>query len=535
MRVIGNNVDTPYEINIPNNSGSVIYDGRVLVMEEDGTLNYHNESKTQAAGSVSTISTYAKDESNYWNKKSIIYIPRDNKIVVSYNTQQGGQNDTLKYRVGTVNYDNSFTWGTENTIVSPGQAPAFAELCYDPDQNSIFCVYQKGNGNYGLACKAGTLSGTTITWGNELDLDTTTASGGCSDCTVAYSDSARQMLVVYSNNSNNHTRAIPVTISGNVCTAQSYYPIVSPATQHPVLTFDKYYKRFVLAGFNDSSAQVFSKGISLQGFTIQLGSTNGFSQGVNSTGQLSGKFCEGTGSHCFTYVSSDVGSSGQGETLTVKFVDSGGGFGGSESLETIQSIATFHSAATAYLSTAWDTSVSSGTYQGMFQMFYTDDADSDKLKVVGCEVNENSVGNGPTTTNFTNEFTLYDTHPVQHPGAACHIDPLGKSVVVFIVSSQVLYALAYQSSDTHTLTRDNYIGVAKGNSINGQRVKIITRGGVTPVSSSSNYKVGENYNVYGHVQDPQEIAGNGQTDYSLNRPSVPVGTAISTFQMLIKV
>ena len=103
------------------------------------------------------------------------------------------------------------------------------------------------------------------------------------------------------------------------------------------------------------------------------------------------------------------------------------------------------------------------------------------------------------------------------------------------MSSQVLYALAYQSSDTHTLTRDNYIGVAKGNSINGQRVKIITRGGVTPVSSSSNYKVGENYNVYGHVQDPQEIAGNGQTDYSLNRPSVPVGTAISTFQMLIKV
>jgi len=97
------------------------------------------------------------------------YDSTSNKIVLAYEDQSNSNYGTAV--IGTIS-GTTISWGTPVVFNSASTADGSIDVVYDPDQNKSVIVYRDiGNSGYGTAI-VGTVSGTTISFGSEVVFST---------------------------------------------------------------------------------------------------------------------------------------------------------------------------------------------------------------------------------------------------------------------------------------------------------------------------------------------------------------------------
>jgi hypothetical protein len=125
---------------------------------------------------------------------SATYDSTAQKIVIAY--QDTGNNDYGSVRVGTIS-GTSMSFGTEVNFSGTSYVGDVAAQ-YDSASNKTFIIYDKADS--ALTAVLGTVSGTSISIGSENTL----SSGNASYTSAAFSDGADKVLVVFRNNANSN-------------------------------------------------------------------------------------------------------------------------------------------------------------------------------------------------------------------------------------------------------------------------------------------------------------------------------------------
>ena len=133
---------------------------------------------------------------------AMTYDTGQNKVLLAYR----GASNHLRARVGTVS-GTSISFGTELQV--DAENSAHVALAYDPDLGSHLVVYDYNSAS-GKA-RVLTVSGTSVTSGSAVTFD----SSQVSQCAVAYDESADAYLVAYRDQGNsNYATAFVTTVSG---------------------------------------------------------------------------------------------------------------------------------------------------------------------------------------------------------------------------------------------------------------------------------------------------------------------------------
>lgn len=135
-----------------------------------------------------------------------------NKIVVSYVTFSSGED--LKVRVGTVS-GTSISFGTE--VNADTGTIEFVGAAYDPDNNKTGIFYRDSTASYGLQAIAGTISGTDISFGTSQAITTEDTRAPA----PIYDTTADRFVVQTRRNSTNYSEVYVITLSGTTFTLES--------------------------------------------------------------------------------------------------------------------------------------------------------------------------------------------------------------------------------------------------------------------------------------------------------------------------
>jgi hypothetical protein len=227
----------------PNN------ENKFVVAYQDGTISY------RASANVGTISgdtitfgdktTFSVGTSNYISTSFDPY--NANKIVVAY--QDGGNSDNAIAKVGTVSGD-TITLGDE--ILFNGTE--YITISFDPhNANKIVATYQANTNPYNIKASVGTVSGDTITLGNEYDFNDNsvyTLKTG-----VAFDpNTPNKFVIVYKDVKNSsYGTAVVGTINGDTITFGKKYIFNSGYTNYITISFDPYNAKKFVVTYTDSS------------------------------------------------------------------------------------------------------------------------------------------------------------------------------------------------------------------------------------------------------------------------------------------
>ena len=199
---------------------------RVVVVYCDGSNNNYG---TAVVGTVNssnnslTFGTPVVFDSVYARSCKAAYDANAGKVVIAY---YGYSNpNTGLAIVGTVS-GSSISFGSRVTMNPTGPSQPIG-LVYAPDQQKVVCAYtDQYNSNYGTAI-VGTVSGTSISFGSETVFN----SGTTYTLTLGYDTTKNRVLCAYRDNSNsNYGTIIAGTVSGTSITFGSESVFQSVAT-----------------------------------------------------------------------------------------------------------------------------------------------------------------------------------------------------------------------------------------------------------------------------------------------------------------
>ena len=126
-------------------------------------------------------------------RNRVTYAPDVDKLVTSY---VGYSDDKTWVVVGTASADGkTVTWDTGNKSKpnsTGSEVSAYSDICYDTANNKVICVFRDEGSRIDSA--VGTISGTSITWGS---LDTLDSAGSNSGCSVAFDSSTGKVIAVW--------------------------------------------------------------------------------------------------------------------------------------------------------------------------------------------------------------------------------------------------------------------------------------------------------------------------------------------------
>ena len=169
---------------------------RVVVAYYDGNDNYYGYcvvGEVDPSNNTITFATQVIFQSNFIIPHSIGYDTTNDKIVVFFQNVSAGSHGQAK--VGTFTGSTLSFPGTPATFNSASTEDITA--VFNPDQGTFLVVY-KDNGASGLPYGAvGTVSGTSISFGSETQLD----SNGTSYPTLTYNTTASSYVMVYNKTS----------------------------------------------------------------------------------------------------------------------------------------------------------------------------------------------------------------------------------------------------------------------------------------------------------------------------------------------
>jgi len=218
--------------------GALAGNGTTVILQANGTV----KAVTLTSSSVSEDLTYSETYTGERGGSAHIAIDpfNANKILFAW-YEEGTQDAFIK--AGTIS-GSTITWGTSvefNTITGGDMS-----IDFDPNtENSFICVYKSyvgsGSSNIRPAAFAGTLSGTAITLGTQINLSSTETNDNSNYHEVSFNPNrAGQAVAVWSNSDNNERGYAKVlSVSGTTVTNESGIVYDTAQCTQQELTWDK--------------------------------------------------------------------------------------------------------------------------------------------------------------------------------------------------------------------------------------------------------------------------------------------------------
>ena len=481
MRSLGN---TPVDGEVRAVASGILPSGKPVVVNANGTVSVAGGTPvSQAVGSnavfeaASTTQTCAAYDA-YSNKMVIVFI-------------DAGDGNKGKAVVGTIS-GTSITFGATATWHANGTN--FVAIVYHAAaQKVVIAYYDSDNSGYGTSV-VGSVSGTNISFGSTVIFN----SENTSRQSLSYDSSAEKVVLAY-RTTNNVGKAQVGTVSGtNVSwgTAAVYNdggtgPSVSCA-------YDINANKTVVA-YKDE---------------------NNSSYGTAIVGSVSGTNISFGSEVVFEAATADnlwVGYDSSSQKVVISYRDRGNSDFGTAIVGSVSGTSiSFGTAAVFEAAATQQTVVIENTAAGFVNIFYRDNADSNKGKFVTATVSGTSLTFSAVTSltsgGSSNLREAYDSTSKQ---------------MVFVYKDQAnsSYGTAVVVRNAYTptnLTSENYIGIAKGAAADGTSAVVQT--GCSINDAQSSLTAGQDYYV--------------QTDGTLGLtaadPSVLAGTAVSATKLIVK-
>jgi len=172
---------------------------------------------TVSGTSISFGTPVVFNDNNTYDHTGCAFDSANNKIVIAY---RNNANSSLEAIVGTVS-GTSISFGTAVVFEVNGY---FTAVVYDSSANKIVIGYKDASNNSYFAVQTGTISGTSISFSNY-----TTNSQAANRIFGAFDSNANKPVIAFSDNSNDHGKAVVITTgytSTNI-TSENYIGISS--------------------------------------------------------------------------------------------------------------------------------------------------------------------------------------------------------------------------------------------------------------------------------------------------------------------
>ena len=212
-------------------ASGTLANGQTVILQSDGTVT-GIATTSQSLGSATVF------ESGNVTDRGIdaAFDTSNGKVVIVY--KDGGDSDKGKAVVGTVS-GTSISFGTP--VVFETTAMDYTSITFDSNANKFLIAYQEGGGNqYGKA-RVGTVSGTSISFGTEVQFVSE-----ASDIVGTFDSSNNKIVLAYRDN-NNYGAAIVGTISGTDVSFGSVAQFQGSDSRNPDITFDSTNNKVVIA------------------------------------------------------------------------------------------------------------------------------------------------------------------------------------------------------------------------------------------------------------------------------------------------
>jgi hypothetical protein len=211
----------------------------VIAYHDDGNLSYGTAIVGTVSGTSISFGTAVVFESATTQEISLAYDSNAQKVVLAY--QDVGNSFFGTAIVGTVS-GTSISFGTP--VVFDSATTYSIGIAYDSNAQKVVIAYRDGgNSNYGTAI-VGTVSGTSISFGNGVVFN----SGSTTEVSVVYHSAAQKVVIVYQDNSNSNYGTLNVGIvSGTSITFDGEVVFESAATDSFGATYDSNAEKVVIA------------------------------------------------------------------------------------------------------------------------------------------------------------------------------------------------------------------------------------------------------------------------------------------------
>ena len=457
--------------------------GKSVVVNSDGTVSV-------VAGVDSGAGTPVVFESANTQNTSVTYDANAQKVVIVY--KDNGNSNYGTAIVGTVS-GTSISFGSPVVFISSGVNDPIAT--YHVAAQKIVIAYQDVPGDAHGEAIVGTVSGTSISFGNIATFNSATTS----KISIGYDASAQRVVIAYKDEGNsNRGTAIVGTVSGTSISFGSEVVFNSGgSTDHTSVVYDANAQKVVIA-YRDGANSNYGTAVvgTVSGTSISFGSEVVF-ESANSF-YISAAYYTAAQKIVISYL--DDGNSNYGTAIVGTVSGTSISFG---------SAVVFNSGATAYTSTIYDSDAQK------IVIAYRDDGNSDYGTAIVGTVSGTSI-------SFGSEVVYESANSAFHNGA---YDANAKKVVIAYQdggNSDHGTSVVFTVGSTN-ITSENFIGMSKGGAVadtKGATVDIIgavndEQSGLTP---------GQQY----FVQNDGTIGTTAAT------PSVLAGTAISATELLVK-
>jgi hypothetical protein len=165
-------------------ASSVIQAGNPVGLDDAGKASVITEVLSAETRSYSTPAVASSTQSD---SITSVFDPDTNQIIL---ITKYDSNNHLYYKVGTIS-SNTVTWGTEAVIQASSCSIFKYDSCYDTTSNKVVIAYKKNDTSTGVA-RVGTVSGTTITWGSEQQFSSTNVG---SEHSITYDSTADAVVI----------------------------------------------------------------------------------------------------------------------------------------------------------------------------------------------------------------------------------------------------------------------------------------------------------------------------------------------------
>ncbi len=474
---------------VASGTGNSVQPGEPLVINTDGTV-----STVRSTGTSSTPVNGSQVQYNSTDatRNQVVYIGND-KVVICYYSPFTGAGRAV---VGTIS-ENTITFGTLVQFALPT-----AGLCatYDTTNNKLVIFYRESGSTVYLYGIVGTISGTTITFGNPTQIGATDSEY----TTCTYDTNANRVVIFRTNNTTPY--ASVCSISGTTLSVNSTTSFggINPGAYYMACTYDSYNKKIVFA-FKDNASGRGGRG------TAMVCTVSGNNLTVGSKYDINGSDTLNHFALTFDSTNNKVIIAYENKATVNGNYDNG-----MATLATVSGTAITMNSSYVFNNTSGDTKDISATYDSTNDkviIAYRNTVNSDEGKISYGEVSG-------TSLSLSNNL-VFNAGPTDEI-VCVYVPSTDKVVIAYADSGTAGYANVFSPVSIVTnLTSENYIGLAAEGISFGSSGKVTTVGGIN--TSLVGLTTGQTY----YVQR------NGTLNTSDDGVSIVAGTAVAGQKILV--
>tara|TARA_R100001015_G_C4628928_1_gene189382 strand:+ start:1428 stop:2906 length:1479 start_codon:yes stop_codon:yes gene_type:complete len=220
----------------------------LVVYKDNGASGLPYGAVGTVSGTSISFGSETQLDSNGTSYQALTYNTTTSSYVYVYNKTSITQQ--VYYQVPTTS-GTSVTAGTPTLMTLNGSTTAqvlYTNLSSDNASNTVFLTFSNSyNSNYGSAIAA-TLSGTTLTFGTEVDFYANTTNG----VGAVYDTDAKKLVVSYADSANNGV-VVEASVSGTTLTFGSPTTFRSATTNSFTNAYDSANKRVVVTAYESNT------------------------------------------------------------------------------------------------------------------------------------------------------------------------------------------------------------------------------------------------------------------------------------------